>query len=63
MRFRKYRRTGEKNRNRDEVLSVELLPRSVYLLSDAARETWQHSIPPVKEFRYAIMIRTMRGKH
>jgi len=63
MRFRKYRRTGEKNRNRDEVLSVELLPRSVYLLSDAARETWQHSIPPVKEFRYAIMIRTVRGKH
>jgi alkylated DNA repair dioxygenase AlkB len=60
MRFRKYRRVRAKNVNRDEILAIELEPRSVYLMSGAAREIWQHSIPPVKELRYSIMLRTMR---
>jgi alkylated DNA repair dioxygenase AlkB len=29
-------------------------------MSGASRELWQHSIPPVKELRYAIMMRTIR---
>jgi alkylated DNA repair dioxygenase AlkB len=59
MRFRKYERARSKGK-RDEVLSIELQPRSIYLMSGASRETWQHSIPPVKELRYAIMMRTLK---
>jgi alkylated DNA repair dioxygenase AlkB len=62
MRFRRYSRSRSKNGTRDEILSLELKPRSVYLMSGAAREIWQHSIPPVKELRYAIMMRTLRVK-
>jgi alkylated DNA repair dioxygenase AlkB len=62
MRFRKYSRVRSKKLNRDEILSIELQPRSIYLMSGASREIWQHSIPPVKELRYAIMMRTLRAK-
>ena len=61
MRFRKYDRRS-KNVSRDEILSGELQPRSIYLMSGASREIWQHSIPPVKELRYAIMLRTLRAQ-
>jgi alkylated DNA repair dioxygenase AlkB len=59
MRFRKYRRVRTKNK-RDETLSIELQPRSIYLMSGASRESWQHAIPPVKNLRYSIMMRTLR---
>jgi len=62
MRFRKYNRAGSKRVGRNERLSIELQPRSIYLMSGASRETWQHSIPPVKALRYAIMMRTLREK-
>jgi hypothetical protein len=62
MRFRKYDRSRSKNKNRDERLSIELQPRSIYLMSGASRESWQHAIPPVKELRYAIMMRTLRAE-
>ena len=62
MRFRKYSRVRSKKLNRDEVFSIELQPRSIYLMSGASREIWQHSIPPVKDLRYAIMMRTLRAK-
>jgi alkylated DNA repair dioxygenase AlkB len=62
MRFRKFRRVRSKKLGRDEVLSIELHPRSIYLMSGASRELWQHSIPPVKALRYAIMMRTLRAK-
>ena len=61
MRFRKYSRKRSKNLKRDEILSIELQPRSIYLMSGPSRETWQHSIPPVKDLRYAIMMRTLRA--
>jgi len=60
MRFRKYHRVRAKNSKRDETLSIELQPRSIYLMSGASRELWQHSIPPVKALRYSIMMRTLR---
>ncbi len=62
MRFRKYSRARSTKRNRDEIVSIELEPRSIYLMSGASREIWQHSIPPVKALRYSIMMRTMRGR-
>jgi alkylated DNA repair dioxygenase AlkB len=60
MKFRKYDRTRAKKSARGEILTIELQPRSIYLMSGASRESWQHSIPPVKELRYAIMMRTLR---
>jgi alkylated DNA repair dioxygenase AlkB len=62
MRFRKYNRARSKSLNRDQILSIELQPRSIYLMSGPSRESWQHSIPPVKELRYSIMMRTLRAK-
>ena len=60
MRFREYSRVRSKTIKRDEVLSVELQPRSIYLMSGASRELWQHSIPPVRELRYSVTFRTLR---
>jgi alkylated DNA repair dioxygenase AlkB len=62
MRFRKYNRVRSKNLKRDEILSIELQPRSIYLMSGASRELWQHSIPPVKDLRYSIVMRTLRAQ-
>ena len=62
MRFREYvRGRSNKAASRQKVLAIELQPRSIYLMSGPARESWQHAIPPVKELRYAIMMRTVRG--
>jgi 2OG-Fe(II) oxygenase superfamily len=60
MSFRKYTSARSKTLNRDEILSIELQPRSIYLMSRPSRESWQHSIPPVKGLRYSIMMRTLR---
>jgi alkylated DNA repair dioxygenase AlkB len=42
-----------------ERISHELMPRSVYILSGAARAEWEHSIPPVSDLRYSITFRTL----
>src|SRR6266542_3439828 len=62
IRFRKYNRVRSKNLNGDEILSIELQPSSIYLMSGPSREIWQHSIPPAKELRYSITMRTLRTK-
>ena len=62
MRFRKYSRARSKTSKRDEILSIDLQPRSIYLMSGPSRESWQHSIPPVKGLRYAFMMRTLRAR-
>jgi alkylated DNA repair dioxygenase AlkB len=51
MRFRR--------KNRKEILSLELAPRSAYVLRDDARWRWQHSIAPTKVLRYSITFRTL----
>lgn len=60
MRFRKYSRNRSKF-DRDKILSIEIEPRSIYFMSGAARATWQHSIPAVKELRYSVVMRTLRA--
>jgi alkylated DNA repair protein (DNA oxidative demethylase) len=40
--------------------AIQLAPRSAYLLSGAARWSWQHSIPPTKHLRYSVTFRTLR---
>jgi alkylated DNA repair dioxygenase AlkB len=44
-----------------ERASLIVEPRSVYLLSGAAREAWQHSIPGMEELRYSITFRRLAG--
>jgi alkylated DNA repair dioxygenase AlkB len=60
MRLRPYR-PGEKNR-REDVIVLELAPRSAYQMRGTARWGWQHSIAPTKELRYSITFRTARKK-
>jgi alkylated DNA repair protein (DNA oxidative demethylase) len=43
-----------------ETYEQTLEPRSAYLLSGAARHSWQHSIPPTRQLRYSITFRTVR---
>jgi DNA oxidative demethylase len=45
-----------------EVWKQPLDPRSLYFLAGDARSKWQHSIPPAKELRYSITMRTLRRK-
>jgi alkylated DNA repair dioxygenase AlkB len=44
---------------RDAVVALELQPRSIYLMRGEIRWRWAHSIPPVKERRYSITLRTL----
>ncbi len=55
MRFRPFPPT----KNPKSVLSLELAPRSAYVLGGDARWRWQHSIPPTRALRYSITFRTM----
>ena len=41
---------------------VMLEPRSAYLLTDAARRDFEHSIPPVEALRYSLTFRTLRRR-
>jgi len=54
--FRLRRKAGQ----RWERTSLELRPRSAYLLRGAVRDDWQHSIPPVDKLRYSVTFRTLR---
>jgi alkylated DNA repair dioxygenase AlkB len=53
-------RLRRKRGNGWERASIELQPRSAYLLSGSARTDWQHSIPPVDKLRYSVTFRSFR---
>jgi alkylated DNA repair dioxygenase AlkB len=53
-------RFRRKQDTRWERVSIELQPRSAYLLRGAVRWDWQHSIPPVDTLRYSITFRSLR---
>jgi len=53
-------RFRRKQGTRWERASIELQPRSAYLLRGSARWDWQHSIPPVDTLRYSITFRSLR---
>jgi alkylated DNA repair dioxygenase AlkB len=44
-----------------QTWSLDLPPRSLYVMSGPAREEWQHSIPPVKDARWSITFRTLKN--
>jgi len=58
MRFRRYPPVQPK---KTDVLSLELAPRSAYVLRAEARWGWQHSIAPTPDLRYSLTFRTRRG--
>ena len=58
MRLRRYPHV----KGRRETLSLDLEPRSAYLLQGEARWGWQHSIPATKNLRYSITFRTRAGE-
>jgi alkylated DNA repair dioxygenase AlkB len=41
---------------------VTLEPRSIYVISGAARWKFQHGIPTVAELRYSITFHSLRAK-
>ena len=43
-----------------EVFTLELPPRSAYVLAGEARTAWQRSVPPTPGLRYSITFRTLR---
>ena len=45
---------------KDDIVAIDLAPRSAYRMRDAARWGWQHSVPPVPGLRYAVTMRTAR---
>jgi alkylated DNA repair dioxygenase AlkB len=56
--FRLRRKLGETWERRSFIAE----PRSAYLLSGAARQEWEHSIPAVASLRYSITFRTLRRR-
>ncbi|TIQ34723.1 MAG: alpha-ketoglutarate-dependent dioxygenase AlkB [Mesorhizobium sp.] len=40
--------------------TIEVEPRSVYLMAGPARNEWEHSIPPLAQHRYSVTFRTLR---
>lgn len=46
--------------NKDNIVALDLAPRSAYLMRGVARWGWQHSVPPVPGLRYSVTMRTMR---
>ena len=42
--------------------SIDVMPRSAYVLRGAARTEWEHSIPPVNQLRYSITFRNFRER-
>lgn len=40
------------------TVSLDLAPRSMYVMRGPIRWRWQHSMPPMRELRYSITLRT-----
>jgi alkylated DNA repair dioxygenase AlkB len=55
LRFRRQLGAGWERR------SLEVIPRSAYVLSGAARSQWEHSIPPLNALRYSVTFRNLRA--
>jgi alkylated DNA repair dioxygenase AlkB len=59
LRFRPYPPVLPK---RSDIVSLDLAPRSIYLMRGAARWQWQHSVAPTPSLRYSITFRTKAGR-
>ncbi len=63
MRFRPYAeaRRGPAEVPRRATHEIVLEPRSAYLMTGAARASYEHHVPPVTALRYSITFRTVRS--
>jgi alkylated DNA repair dioxygenase AlkB len=52
-----------KERSGRSILSMELEPRSAYIMQNEIRWEWQHSIPPTRAHRYSITFRTLPARY
>ena len=59
MRFRRYPPVAPK---KSDVVSLELAPRSAYVLRAEARWGWQHSVAPTPALRYSVTFRTRAAR-
>lgn len=59
LRMRPYPWTPDR---KGEVISLDLAPRSAYILRGEARWGWQHQVPPTKMLRYSITFRSARRR-
>lgn len=57
LRFRPYPWRTER---KPDIFEIRPEPRSAYILRQAARWQWQHSVPPAKALRYSVTLRTQR---
>jgi len=53
MRWRPYA-----HQDAQHTVSLDLAPRSMYVMRGPIRWQWQHSMPPMRELRYSITMRT-----
>lgn len=58
MRFRPLKKINGRKDPAD-VVSLELEPRSAYIMQGPVRHHWQHSVAPVVAMRYSITFRTL----
>ena len=52
----RFRRTVGESR---ETASIDLPPRSAYVLAGESRTSWEHSVPATKELRYSLTFRML----
>ena len=45
---------------KEDIVDIDLVPRSAYCIRGAARWGWQHSVPPVPALRHSVTMRTAR---
>lgn len=60
LRFRPYPWRADR---RQDIFEIRPEPRSAYILRDAVRWQWQHSVPPAKVLRYSVTLRTQRRQN
>lgn len=46
---------------REDIVKLEVVPRSIYAMRGPARWAWQHSVAPVDALRWSITFRTARA--
>ena len=56
----RFRPWPPRNPQRDQIVALDLAPRSAYAMRGTARWGWQHSVPPVAGLRYSVTMRTAR---
>ena len=57
----KLRPQDKAKQTRASIISIPVRRRSLYIMQGPSRSEWQHSVAPVKQTRYSITLRTLKG--